>query len=466
MRRNAMAAAAAVFVLSAAELTAEAEERPVLPVGGVSRETVMLETGSDISGISLFGGGSSEEEEDDSEPSVRFYGYGGDYAYKDMGQRSHPKERRELYKAILKSCKKIAASERDLLSYETSGEADLNRYREQIIDIPNHISWNELHEVYFMFRNDHPEYYWLPSTCYYAGYSADNIEFLALFLCDEYNEAEERKQADAAIDENVGQCIEYIKAAEPETVYGTAKLAHDYIVGLVEYGYDENGEPLDTVYAHSIAGVFDGDPETDVVCEGYAKAFTLVLNALEIENIYVTGNSYNGIKWGGHAWNMVKLDDGSFYNFDVTWDDAYEPAAYEYFAVGQSFYTDHIPNTPAGVSQYFQYALPEVPKRDYNAPLTDMHRRATRLEENGTYTFEVVFDDYIENSSAMAACYDANGRLLDIKMAEVTADGAVIEGVKVGRDAAYVTLMSWLNDTNVPAVRSIEIGVTQQQNEY
>ncbi|MGL4731159.1 MAG: cell wall-binding repeat-containing protein [Clostridium sp.] len=53
------------------------------------------------------------------------------------------------------------------------------------------------------------------------------------------------------------------------------------------------------------------------VCESYAKAMHELLTASGVETKYVTGLG-NG---GPHAWNMVKLDDGQWYNIDVTWDD-------------------------------------------------------------------------------------------------------------------------------------------------
>lgn len=52
------------------------------------------------------------------------------------------------------------------------------------------------------------------------------------------------------------------------------------------------------------------------VCQGYAEAFLLFMDSLNIPCKLVTGTA------GGdsHAWNVVKVD-GKWYQIDVTWDD-------------------------------------------------------------------------------------------------------------------------------------------------
>ena len=90
---------------------------------------------------------------------------------------------------------------------------------------------------------------------------------------------------------------------------------HDYIVSHAEYdaaGY-ESGQAAPE--SHSAYGILINGVG---VCDGYAKAIYELLNRVGIECKFVTGNVVNG---EGHAWNIVKLDDGEWYNLDVTWDD-------------------------------------------------------------------------------------------------------------------------------------------------
>lgn len=62
--------------------------------------------------------------------------------------------------------------------------------------------------------------------------------------------------------------------------------------------------------------VFDGNDDTKVVCEGYAKAFQYLndLSASSVTVLSVTG-TMNG---GRHMWNIVAMDDGRNYLVDVT----------------------------------------------------------------------------------------------------------------------------------------------------
>ncbi len=77
------------------------------------------------------------------------------------------------------------------------------------------------------------------------------------------------------------------------------------------------GDPWQMVY------VFDGDPETTVVCEGYSKAFQYLCDLSTFRNkvtsYIVTGYmSTAGGSGGKHMWNMVAMPDGSNYLVDVT----------------------------------------------------------------------------------------------------------------------------------------------------
>ena len=65
------------------------------------------------------------------------------------------------------------------------------------------------------------------------------------------------------------------------------------------------------------------------VCQGYAMAFTYLCQAAGIECITVKGDT----EFGGHAWNMVKIN-GNWYHLDVCWDDT-ELYDYDYFCISE-----------------------------------------------------------------------------------------------------------------------------------
>lgn len=97
------------------------------------------------------------------------------------------------------------------------------------------------------------------------------------------------------------------------------------ICALVDYNHtaadDDStpyGDPWQIIY------VFDGDKNTNVVCEGYAKAFQYLcdLSAFNDAVCYtVTGTMSGGTGAGSHMWNIVTLE-GKNYLVDVTNSDS------------------------------------------------------------------------------------------------------------------------------------------------
>ena len=70
--------------------------------------------------------------------------------------------------------------------------------------------------------------------------------------------------------------------------------------------------------------VFDGNPDTMVVCEGYSKAFEYLCNLSTFQSARINCFCVSGdVTWsngggGGHMWNIVTMDDGRNYLVDVT----------------------------------------------------------------------------------------------------------------------------------------------------
>lgn len=378
MRKNficfVIAAILAVNYISA--LATENKYDAFLPAGGTESITVNIvdppeESELETEEFYLSGHGGIEE-------AKQFYSYGSDYAYKDIELREDQDFRFGIYDAMLEACQKFAVSNEDV-EYQEKHEYSFDTI-EYSIDGVAQSDFKETANYYFpivsavysVFKNDHPEFYWLSNDIYMfasiRGTASNSKLNIGMYMnvYDEYAEASYRHEMDEKIEENTQAYIDTISESDANDNYSISKLLHDMIINDVDYAYDDNGDPLDTPQAHSIVGVLDGDPRTNVVCEGYAKTYQLILNAVGVENVYVSGYAYNGIGTEGHAWNMVKLNDGEYYNFDVTWDDQkYEQFRYNYFAKGIGFYSDHFPMSPEYTGVNFLYELPEVPENDY-----------------------------------------------------------------------------------------------------
>ncbi|MDE6061101.1 MAG: leucine-rich repeat protein, partial [Clostridia bacterium] len=113
---------------------------------------------------------------------------------------------------------------------------------------------------------------------------------------------------------------------------------------------------------------------TGAVCEGYARSFQLLLNYNNVNNIFVTGT----VKSGEHAWNLVQLDDGEWYWFDLTfddwgkdhksWDNDTWGIDYTYFAaLDEKFLANHTAHTSSGSDVSFLYDLPSRATSDFTA---------------------------------------------------------------------------------------------------
>lgn len=107
-----------------------------------------------------------------------------------------------------------------------------------------------------------------------------------------------------------------VAACESMSTYEKLKYFKDEICNLVSYdnnaagtGYSTDGNPWQLVY------VFDQNPDTNVVCEGYSKAFKYLCDLSGITCYTVSGDID-----GGHMWNIVTLD-GKNYLVDVTNSD-------------------------------------------------------------------------------------------------------------------------------------------------
>lgn len=109
-----------------------------------------------------------------------------------------------------------------------------------------------------------------------------------------------------------------------QSTYERLKGYRDEICGLVSYddhsADDANKVPYGDPW--QMISVFDNDPNTNVVCEGYSKAFKYLCDLTTdfdpaVECLLVTGTMHSSSVTGPHMWNIVTID-GQNYLIDVT----------------------------------------------------------------------------------------------------------------------------------------------------
>ena len=111
---------------------------------------------------------------------------------------------------------------------------------------------------------------------------------------------------------------EFKNMSEPEKLAAYKEMIcylTDYNDEAISDSYgDKYGDPWQLIW------VFDGDDSTQVVCEGYSKAFQYLCDLSDITCYTVTGDMDGGTGAGPHMWNIVE-QDGRYYMADITNSD-------------------------------------------------------------------------------------------------------------------------------------------------
>ena len=266
-------------------------------------------------------------------------------------------------------------------------------------------------KVISMFRNDNPMYFFVGNNYLYSmdyDFETEKNYVGAVYIAcvEEYTSGTARQAERRALETQITAAREQVEAQD--TAWAKARAANDWLCNSLTYAYDASGNPDDSMASHSIVGAFD-ERYCAAVCEGYAKAFQLLMNAAGVANAYIIGLG-NG---GGHAWNMAQMDDGYYYYFDVTWNAS--TSSDKYFAAGEtSFSKNHTPNTADGERWDYLYDLPDVSEDD-------------GTDETGTVLTEEDFTYQLYTDHAVLTAY--TGEDVFVSVPE-EADGLPVTAIK------------------------------------
>lgn len=250
-----------------------------------------------------------------------FYG-GGIALFRDYGASSLSGASLELYELLRTEIEKIAAGTRtstDIrinMTQNFSGSCNMKEEVEKVINI--------------LMADLPSEFYWYDKTVGFARYGTSDMRRISRVIFGVstdywdgktilYGSTNYRTGVDTSK-------INSAKAAAANAQEIAARYADtdDYhkilgfrneICSLVSYdNYAASSQPSEVgIDPWQMVYVFDGNPNTNVVCEGYAKAFQYLCDLSGIECYTVTGtmNTY------GHMWNIVTLE-GENYLVDIT----------------------------------------------------------------------------------------------------------------------------------------------------
>ena len=258
-----------------------------------------------------------------------FYGNGISF-YKDYGRTALDGVKLEIYEALRTEIEKTAAGENTETVFtvnfsEPYSDSDMlgkdisNIVKYLMTDLPQDFYWYDKTKGYNIEAggySDGEQNYFNKSTLSFAV-SENYADKTVGMINNRYLTVNPSKinSAKTAVKNAQEIADEYSEMSDYNKILGYKNR----ICNLTEYNdsaADNNtntpyGDPWQLVY------VFDDDPDTNVVCEGYSKAFQYLCDLGGIECYTVTGTMTGGTGAGPHMWNIVVLD-GKSYLVDIT----------------------------------------------------------------------------------------------------------------------------------------------------
>ena len=187
---------------------------------------------------------------------------------------------------------------------------------QDIIPIPvrGEFSQESFERIFMAMTRDNPLIYFLnQSACSTASDMFGHVAICPQYFFTKEKVKEYNRKIEKVVNELAGQlhlleCNDYEKELR----------VHDWICQNVDYDYEgtDREKIFRVIASHNILGVF---AYHKAQCEGIAKAVKVLLNAVDVKCIVVTGDSVKNGQSVPHAWNIVDIETEA-YQLDVTWD--------------------------------------------------------------------------------------------------------------------------------------------------
>ena len=211
-----------------------------------------------------------------------------------------------------------------------------------------------------------------------------------------------------------------VKKYEGYSDYDKLNNYRKEICDLVEYNTNA-AENKTTPYGNpwQLIWVFDGDENTDVVCEGYSKAFQYLCDMTDffsphIRCYTVTGDMIGGTGAGGHMWNIVTMDDQKNYIVDITNCDGISIGAPDKLFLAGAVYKEIVDDEGTSYGNGYESAIEgQGPiKYVYDDSAVNMYGNSILQIADQKFTFEPKYSGRF--GSDMAWTMDKDG-FLNIK---------------------------------------------------
>ncbi len=336
------------------------------------------------------------------------------------------------YDALSAKQKIIYATVLSMAEQMTEGFVELGEYY--------NTAQNDISVAYRAVLYDCPEIFWLPTQFFISvRETAFSKKVLIAFKysngeynCDYLVKKSERAKCVAELNAVVNKVKAEVEKQKLDS-YQSELYIHDYICGVTTYS-SESGDLQYTSYGALVL--------KKAVCEGYARAFALLLRSIEIPCVLVNGESQDQ----GHMWNMVCLDDNWYY-VDVTWDDQ-SLVLHSYFnATYDMIKSDHALNKK--LSDY------DIAKLDYSINFNYFYYKTESRDFNYFEHESLIITEDMERLAVGIVAQSKKG----VNVAQCTFEnGTVLNHYKLTPSTFHTKLNKLLKSSGIVVVSASSIG--------
>lgn len=187
------------------------------------------------------------------------------------------------------------------------------------------LSAEETSRLFESFYLDNPEFFYIDRTYSLSGRQINNHNVYDTLILQYTMDAEQRISAT----QQLNTAVQNILNQRPSDAddYLTELYLHDSLLETCVYDQAATESSSKHPNAYSAHGAL---VEGKAVCEGYAKAMQILLNAVSIPTTVVRGFSTENQT--AHMWNLVEIN-GKHYYLDPTWNDSEPHHHYSYFNI-------------------------------------------------------------------------------------------------------------------------------------
>ena len=218
------------------------------------------------------------------------------------------------------------------------------------------------------------------------------------------------------------------EAKKRGNVVGQIQFVHDALSEINSYA--DNADPKVSLFPFMAYSALIAGDNYYPVCEGYSRAMNMVLKLLDIPCVVVVSKE--------HMWNNVKLDNGIWYNLDLTWDDSEdEKGCYDYFLVGSDTVVDGYPFKVS--HQELDISTSTPTETDYGIRFDYPQKSATAYSTSGL-TFDETITEFVAqlevlfvDVSRKAWYYDAVNYVNERELFNGTSAMAFSPGIPMNR---------------------------------